>query len=59
MIQLFQITYDYLVVALGMELRFDKIKGLTDAIGKNGVCSNYGPGNISLYIIYSLNVKHV
>ena len=40
----FQITYDYLIVALGLDIRFDKVKGLTDTLGKNGVCSNYGAG---------------
>ena len=39
-----QVTYDYLVVALGMDIRFDKVNGLTETLGKNGVCSNYGAG---------------
>ena len=41
-----KITYDYLVVAIGLDIRFDKIKGLAEALGKNGVCSNYGPGKL-------------
>ena len=40
-----QITYDYLVVAMGLDLRFDLVEGLPETLGKNGVCSNYGPGN--------------
>lgn len=36
-----KITYDYLVVGMGIQIDWDKIKGLKDAIGKNGVCSNY------------------
>jgi len=36
-----QITYKYLVVALGIKLRFDKIKGLPEAFSTPGVCSNY------------------
>lgn len=34
-------TYDYLVVAAGVELNWGKIKGLEETLGKNGVCSNY------------------
>jgi sulfide:quinone oxidoreductase len=36
------ITYDYLVVCPGLQIDWDKIKGLPEALGKNGVCSNYG-----------------
>jgi len=35
------LTYDQLVVAAGIQLDWDKIKGLRDTLGKNGVCSNY------------------
>lgn len=35
------ITYDYLVVALGLKLDFEEIDGLTETLGKNGVCTNY------------------
>lgn len=35
------ITYDYLVISAGMQLDWDKVKGLKETIGKNGVCSNY------------------
>jgi sulfide:quinone oxidoreductase len=33
--------YQWLVVCPGMEILWDKIKGLRDALGKNGVTSNY------------------
>ncbi len=35
------IGYDYLVVAMGIQIDWDKIKGLKESIGKEGVCSNY------------------
>ncbi len=35
------ITYDFLVVAAGIQLNWDKIPGLKESIGKDGVCSNY------------------
>ncbi|MCZ8513670.1 FAD/NAD(P)-binding oxidoreductase [Paenibacillus filicis] len=35
------ISYDYLVVAAGIQIDWDKIKGLRESIGKDGVCSNY------------------
>lgn len=34
-------SYDYLVVAAGLQLDWEGVKGLRDAVGKNGVCSNY------------------
>lgn len=34
-------TYDYMVVAPGIQLDWDKIKGLKETLGKNGVTSNY------------------
>ncbi|MEY4383659.1 MAG: hypothetical protein RI995_1201 [Bacteroidota bacterium] len=36
-----QITYDYLIVAPGIQLNWSAIKGLPETLGKNGVCSNY------------------
>lgn len=36
-----EVRYDYLVVAAGIEIYWDQIKGLKETIGKNGVCSNY------------------
>jgi sulfide:quinone oxidoreductase len=35
------ITYDFLVVCCGIQLNWHLIKGLTETLGKNGVCSNY------------------
>jgi sulfide:quinone oxidoreductase len=34
-------SYDYLVVAPGIQLNWDDIKGLRENLGKNGVTSNY------------------
>ncbi|MEE3715527.1 FAD/NAD(P)-binding oxidoreductase [Tumidithrix elongata RA019] len=39
-----KVTYDYLIVCPGIQLDWDRIAGLKDAIGRNGVCSNYIPG---------------
>jgi sulfide:quinone oxidoreductase len=36
-----RITYDQLVVALGIQLDWGKIKGLEGHLGKGGICSNY------------------
>jgi sulfide:quinone oxidoreductase len=36
-----RIAYDALVIAAGIQLDWDKVKGLKDALGKDGVCSNY------------------
>ena len=35
------ISYDALVVATGLKLNWGAIKGLPEALGKGGVCSNY------------------
>ena len=35
------ITYDYLIVGLGIKIIWDGIPGLKETIGKNNVCSNY------------------
>lgn len=34
-------SYDDLVVALGIQLNWANVRGLKDALGKDGVCSNY------------------
>ena len=34
-------TYDYLVVCPGIQLNWDAVKGLSETLGKNNVCSNY------------------
>lgn len=36
-----EVEYEYLVVAPGLQIDWDKIDGLPEALGKNGVCSNY------------------
>ncbi|PKM13046.1 MAG: pyridine nucleotide-disulfide oxidoreductase [Gammaproteobacteria bacterium HGW-Gammaproteobacteria-3] len=40
------IGYDYLVVCPGLQLDWDKIKGLKETLGKNNVCSNYSPETV-------------
>jgi sulfide:quinone oxidoreductase len=35
------LTYDYLIVAPGIQLNWGEVKGLKENLGKNGVCSNY------------------
>jgi len=35
------ITYDYLIICPGIQIDWDKVEGLREAMGKNGVCSNY------------------
>jgi sulfide:quinone oxidoreductase len=41
-----KVSYDYLVVCPGLQLDWEKIKGLKDTLGKNGVCSNYSPETV-------------
>lgn len=36
-----KIAYDFLVVAPGIQIDWDRVKGLPETIGRNGVCSNY------------------
>jgi sulfide:quinone oxidoreductase len=36
-----KVNYQWLIVAPGIQIDWDKIKGLRDALGKDGVCSNY------------------
>ncbi len=40
------ITYDWLVVAAGLQIFWDKIPGLRESLGKGGVCSNYSFGTV-------------
>ncbi|TWT60047.1 NAD(P)/FAD-dependent oxidoreductase [Rubinisphaera italica] len=35
------IGYDYLIVAPGIQVNWDQVKGLKESVGKDGVCSNY------------------
>jgi len=36
-----QVTYDVLAVCAGIQLDWDRVEGLKEAVGKDGVCSNY------------------
>lgn len=36
-----EVSYDVLIVAAGIRLAWEKIEGLEDALGRNGVTSNY------------------
>lgn len=37
------LSYDYLVLAPGMKLDWERVEGLTETLGKHGVTSNYKP----------------
>lgn len=39
-------SYDYLVVAPGIQIDWDAIPGLAENIGTNGICSNYSYQNV-------------
>ncbi|MCH2534511.1 MAG: NAD(P)/FAD-dependent oxidoreductase [Bdellovibrionales bacterium] len=41
-----EIAYDYLVVAPGIQIDWDKIEGLKQTLGKNGVSSNYSKDHV-------------
>jgi len=49
-----QVSYDYLVVAPGIQLDWNKVKGLKETLGKNGVCSNYSENHVE-YIWKTMN----
>ncbi|HYK44027.1 MAG TPA: FAD/NAD(P)-binding oxidoreductase [Parafilimonas sp.] len=36
-----ELQYEYLIVAPGIQLNWNEIKGLEETLGKNNVCSNY------------------
>ncbi|KAK6040779.1 pyridine nucleotide-disulfide oxidoreductase [Cooperia oncophora] len=38
-----EVTYDYMILATGVQLRWDMIKGLPEAFDTPGVTSNYAP----------------
>ncbi|OLY81104.1 Sulfide:quinone oxidoreductase, mitochondrial, partial [Smittium mucronatum] len=42
------VSYEYLVIASGLENNLDQISGLPQALGKDGVCSNYDPNSVLL-----------
>lgn len=37
------VEYQVLVVAAGIKLDWDRVEGLRESLGQNGVCSNYSP----------------
>ena len=41
-----RITYDWLVVAAGIQVNWDKVPGLREALGLDGVCSNYSAESV-------------
>jgi sulfide:quinone oxidoreductase len=41
-----KIKYDFLVVAPGIQMNWDKIEGLKETLGKNGVASNYSAESV-------------
>jgi len=36
-----EISYEYLVIAMGLQLKYEMVKGLPEALETPGVCSNY------------------
>ncbi|TWT49309.1 Sulfide dehydrogenase [flavocytochrome c] flavoprotein chain precursor [Rubripirellula amarantea] len=51
------ITYDYLVVAPGIQVNWGQVKGLKDAVGKDGVCSNYSIDTVASTWKFIRNLK--
>ena len=41
-----EISYEFLIVAPGLKLAWDLVKGLPETIGKNNVCSIYSPDTV-------------
>lgn len=41
------IAYDYLIVAAGLKLDWEKIDGLAGNLGRNGICSNYSYDSVA------------
>lgn len=41
------LSYQYLVVCTGVRLDWEKVQGLAETLGKNGVCSNYSPEHVT------------
>lgn len=41
------VHYVSLVVAVGIKLDWEHVEGLTETLGKNGVCSNYSPDTVN------------
>ena len=41
------IGYDFLIVCPGIQINWDRIPGLKESLGKNGVCSNYSYDSVN------------
>ncbi|CDR32708.1 Pyr_redox_2 domain-containing protein [Caenorhabditis elegans] len=52
-----EITYDYMVIAMGVQLRYDMIKGAKEALDTPGVCSNYSPFYVEKHYKEAMNFK--
>ncbi|EGG20052.1 putative sulfide quinone reductase [Cavenderia fasciculata] len=52
-----KVSYDYLVVATGLTIYWDKIKGLKETLGKNGVTSNYSFDSVEKTYDFIKNLK--
>ncbi|KAI9304877.1 hypothetical protein BJ944DRAFT_240161 [Cunninghamella echinulata] len=52
-----KIGYDYLVVAAGIQINWDQVKGLKEALGKDGVTSNYSPESVQKTYPFIQNFK--
>ena len=42
-----RLRYEYLVVCPGIQLDWGKVEGLSETLGRNGVCSNYSPQHVT------------
>ncbi|KAI9269248.1 hypothetical protein BDA99DRAFT_503965 [Phascolomyces articulosus] len=51
------VGYDYLVVAAGIQVNWDQIKGLKESLGKDGVTSNYSPESVQKTYQFLQNFK--
>ncbi|KAI8812485.1 mitochondrial sulfide:quinone oxidoreductase [Cladochytrium replicatum] len=51
------VSYDYLVVAPGIQINWDKIPGLKESLGKHGVTSNYSAESVQLTREFIENTK--
>ncbi|KAI7902891.1 uncharacterized protein BX663DRAFT_508771 [Cokeromyces recurvatus] len=51
------VGYDYLVVAAGIQINWDNVKGLRAALGKDGVTSNYDPKSVQKTYEFLQNFK--
>ena len=42
-----ELSYDYLIVAPGLQLYWDRVIGLAGNVGRAGICSNYGYDHVA------------